>query len=74
MFNEDDVSNKLVLVHIITAKKLGRFFEESGRSETNTTQPATSEDLARFEEISTRYGYWNASPEENAAIEIQISF
>ena len=69
-----NISNKPVLVHIIATKMLGRFFEETGRPKTNTPQPATSEDLARFEGISRRYGYWNASPEENAAVGIQMSF
>jgi hypothetical protein len=34
----------------------------------------TSEDLARFAEISAKYGYWNATPEENAAVGIPLSF
>jgi len=69
-----NVSNKPTLIHIITTKKLGHFFEETGRPKTNTPQPITSEDLVRFAEISTRYGYWNASPEENASVGIQMSF
>jgi quercetin dioxygenase-like cupin family protein len=63
-----NVSNKPTLVYIITTKNMGHFFEETGRLETNTSQSITSEDLARFAEISTRYGYWNASSEENASV------
>ncbi|MGH9994906.1 MAG: dimethylsulfonioproprionate lyase family protein [Nitrososphaeraceae archaeon] len=33
-----NVSNKPTLVHIITTKKLGHFFEETGRPKTNTPQ------------------------------------
>ncbi|MGC2307850.1 MAG: hypothetical protein WA461_05580, partial [Nitrososphaeraceae archaeon] len=62
-----NVSNKPTLVYIITTKNTGRL-------ETNTSQPITSEDLARFAEISTRYGYWNASSEENASVGIRMSF
>lgn len=69
-----NVSNKPTLVHIITTKKLGHFFEETGRPETKTPQPVTSEDLARFARISTKYGYWNALPEENSSVGIQMSF
>ena len=69
-----NVSNKPTLVYIITTKNMGHFFEETGRLETNTSQPVTSEDLARFTEISTRYGYWNASSEENASVGIRMSF
>jgi oxalate decarboxylase/phosphoglucose isomerase-like protein (cupin superfamily) len=69
-----NVSNKPTLVYIITTKNMGHFFQETGRLETNTSQPVTSEDLARFTEISTRYGYWNASSEENASVGIRMSF
>jgi hypothetical protein len=30
--------------------------------------------LARFAAISAKYGYWNAAPEENAAVGIKLSF
>ena len=69
-----NVSNKPTLVYIITTKNMGHFFQETDRLETNTSQPVTSEDLARFTEISTRYGYWNASSEENASVGIRMSF
>jgi quercetin dioxygenase-like cupin family protein len=69
-----NVSNKPTLVYIITTKNMGHFFQETGRLETNTSQPVTSEDLAYFAEISTRYGYWNASSEENASVGIRMSF
>ncbi|MGC1133281.1 MAG: cupin domain-containing protein [Nitrososphaeraceae archaeon] len=69
-----NVSNKPTLVYIITTKNMGHFFQETGRLETNTSQPVTSEDLARFTEISTRYGYWNASSEENASVGIRMGF
>lgn len=37
-------------------------------------QPVTPEDLTRFAAISAKYGYWNATPEENAAVGIDLSF
>jgi quercetin dioxygenase-like cupin family protein len=59
---------------IITTKTLGRFFREAGRPATGAPQPVTPDDLARFAAISAGYGYWNATPEENAAVGIRVSF
>jgi quercetin dioxygenase-like cupin family protein len=69
-----NVSNAPTLVLIITTKKLGQFFQETGRPEMGTILPVTPEDLTRFAEISARYGYWNASPEENALVGMHTSF
>jgi quercetin dioxygenase-like cupin family protein len=62
------------LVNLITTKKLGQFFQEAGRPATGAPQPVRPEDLARFAAISAKYGYWNATPEENAAVGISLSF
>jgi hypothetical protein len=59
---------------IVTTKRLGQFFQETGRPVTDAPQPVTPEDLARFMYVSTKYGYWNATPEENAAVGIPLSF
>jgi len=32
------------------------------------------EELARFAAISAKYGYWNTTPEENAAVGIHFNF
>jgi quercetin dioxygenase-like cupin family protein len=69
-----NVSREPVVNLIITTKRLGRFFQEAGRPVTGEPQPVTPEDLARFAAVSARYGYWNATPEENAAIGINLSF
>jgi hypothetical protein len=53
---------------------LGQFFQEVGRPVTGSHIPVTSEDLERFAAISARYGYWNATPEENRAFGIPLSF
>jgi hypothetical protein len=63
-----------VVVLIIMTKMLGQFFQETGRPETSIPLPVTPEDLARFAAISGKYGYWNASPEENALVGIHMSF
>jgi quercetin dioxygenase-like cupin family protein len=59
---------------IITTKKLGHFFLETGRPVTGSPLSVTSEDLVHFAAVSSRYGYWNATPEENAAVGIHMSF
>ena len=69
-----NVSDEPVVSLVTTSKKLGRFFREAGRPVTGQPSPVTPDDLARFAAICAKYGYWNASPEENAAIGIRVSF
>ena len=70
-----NVSGKPLLNLIITTKRLGRFFQRGGETRDGAPRPPpTSEELARFAAISAKYGYWNATPEENAAIGIQMTF
>jgi quercetin dioxygenase-like cupin family protein len=69
-----NLSSEPVVMRLITTKRLGRFFQETGRPLTGAPQPVTPEDLARFAGVSARYGYWNAAPEENAAVGINLSF
>jgi quercetin dioxygenase-like cupin family protein len=69
-----NASTECVVTLIFTTPKLGRFFQEWGRPMTSRPQPPTPEELARFAAISARYGYWNATPEENTAVGIHLSF
>jgi quercetin dioxygenase-like cupin family protein len=70
-----NLSGEPVVMLIITTKRLGRFFQEVGRpDDRREAQPMTPEDVARFAAVSARYGYWNATPEENAAVGIDLSF
>ena len=57
---------------ITTTPKIGRFFQEVGKplSESAVKAPPTPDELRHFAEVSQRYGYWNASPAENAAVGI----
>ena len=59
---------------VTTTSKLGRFFQEIGRpmpqgANGNPPAPDQAQDLVR---ISERYGYWLATPEENAAAGISL--
>jgi hypothetical protein len=49
------------VMFLVTTATIGRFFEEVAGT--------TPEE---FLEISDRYGYWNATPEENAEVGLQI--
>jgi Cupin domain len=69
-----NVSAEPLVNLIITTKKLGRFFQEAGRAATGAPQPVRPEDLARFAAICAKYGYWNATPSENAAVGIPLRF
>jgi hypothetical protein len=64
------------VTYIITTLKLGKFFQEVGRPIGNTDQPVSAEDIAdflsRYGSAAGKYGYWNATPEENAAVGIYL--
>ena len=55
---------------VTTTAKLGRFFEDVGRPVATEAQllPPTPEELQHFAATAIRYGYWLATPEENAAV------
>jgi quercetin dioxygenase-like cupin family protein len=57
---------------IFTTPKLGRFFKEVGRPVTNPPEPVSLEEIGRFMAVCAQYGYWNATPEENAAVGIKL--
>lgn len=59
---------------VTTTSKLGRFFQEIGRSinPDKSVTPPSPDELQHFIKISERYSYWLASPEENAAAGIQL--
>ena len=66
-----------MVAFIITTTRLAEFFKEVGRPVAATPQPVTPEALAdflaRFQTVSAKCGYWNATPEENAAVGISVS-
>lgn len=59
------------VMFIVTTPRMGRFFEEVGTPAGLGTHPAgppSPEALRHFLAIAERYGYWNATPEENARV------
>jgi quercetin dioxygenase-like cupin family protein len=62
---------------IVSTAKLARFFEEVGVPPVqmgSPPRPAREEVLRHFLTTAARYGYWNASPAENAEIGLDTSF
>jgi quercetin dioxygenase-like cupin family protein len=59
---------------LISTSKIGRFFRELGKPDVPDAPPAapSAQEIQRFQETSRRYGYWNATPEENARIGITL--
>ena len=68
-----NTSDAPAVVLVITTKKLGQYLQEIGRPQTSVPLPIATEDLERYAAISARYGYWIASPEENALVGIHLS-
>jgi quercetin dioxygenase-like cupin family protein len=60
---------------IVTANRIARFFHEVGTpvAEVPAPGPPTPAAIERFLAVAERYGYWNATPEENAAIGIRLA-
>ena len=67
--------HEAVMIFVSTAK-IGRFFRELGV----TTEPGrppgrpAAEQVQRFLAASARYGYWNATTDENARVGIDLPF
>ena len=57
---------------IITTPRLGRFFQEMGTPQGGPRKPPRPEDLSRLSALAAKYGYWNATPEQNAAVGIEL--
>ena len=59
---------------IVTTPRIARFFREVGTPATPdaASTPPSPAALERFLAVSARYGYWNASPEENARIGLAL--
>jgi mannose-6-phosphate isomerase-like protein (cupin superfamily) len=59
---------------IFTTVRMGRFFNEIGRPLVAAAEVPLAQDVERLLTTSVRYGYWNGTPEENAAVGISLPF
>jgi quercetin dioxygenase-like cupin family protein len=61
------------VVIIVTTARIARFFREIGKPAGHEPlKPPSEAELAHFQKVSKRYGYWNATPEENASVGIAL--
>jgi hypothetical protein len=59
---------------VVSTSKIGRFFREVGRRvrPTEPFRPPSQEVVQHFLQTAQRYGYWIATPEENATAGIVL--
>ena len=59
---------------LISTSTMGRFFQELAKPLRFGVPPAppTRDELTRFMRLAEQYGYWNATPEENARVGITL--
>jgi quercetin dioxygenase-like cupin family protein len=57
---------------LITTVRLGEFFAEIGRPVTESPWPLTPSDVEHFVAVAAKYGYRLGTPEENAAVGIEL--
>ena len=67
-----NVSDQPAIDLIVTTARLGRWFDEVGRPVGVEPHPPTPEDVARFMAVSAEYGYTLGTPEQNAAVGIEL--
>ena len=67
-----NISDEPAVDLCVTTPRLGRFFLEVGIPITDSLQPRTPEQIAHFVETSLKYGYVLGTPEENAAVGIDL--
>jgi quercetin dioxygenase-like cupin family protein len=61
---------------IVSTPKMGRFFREIGTQvpEGSPPSPPSEERIRQFLAVAEGYGYWNATPEENARVGVPLPF
>jgi quercetin dioxygenase-like cupin family protein len=60
---------------VLTSSRLGRFFREAGyptEAGAGTTWPPPADAVERLRQAADRYGHWLATPEQNAAVELEL--
>jgi quercetin dioxygenase-like cupin family protein len=67
-------SQNSVLNLLFTTSKHGRYFQEIGRrlASGECVRPPAPDEIQKFLETARRYGYWFATPEENASVGITV--
>lgn len=71
-----NIGREPAVMNIVSTARIARFFREVGRPLPATGEPTlgppSAEAIRHFLATAEKYGYWNASPEENAKIGIAL--
>jgi len=67
-------SQNPVLNLLFTASRRGRYFQEIGRpvASGQSVRPPAPDEIQHFLKTAQRYGYWFATPQENASVGINL--
>lgn len=67
-------SQQASIAIIVSTQRLARFFREVGKpiAPGIVPGPPSDEAIRHFLQVADRYGYWNATPEENARVGIRF--
>ena len=60
---------------IVSTIRIARFFREVGmpkRADKSKARPTLDDQVRHFLQVADKYGYWNATPEENARLGISL--
>jgi quercetin dioxygenase-like cupin family protein len=68
-----NVSDQPAVDLVITSTRLGQFFRELARPDVGQKGPLTSDDLAQLITLSAKYGYILGTPDQNAAVGIELN-
>jgi quercetin dioxygenase-like cupin family protein len=69
-----NVSPASATMIIVSTARMGRFFREIGAPIIPGAQPGPlPEQIRHFLQIAERYGYWNATPEQNAEVGLSLA-
>jgi quercetin dioxygenase-like cupin family protein len=70
-----NTSQQPAVMLVVTTARLGRFLREVGTTPAGNgvTGAPSQEAIERFLAIAHRYGYWNATPEENDEVGIRLT-
>ncbi|RRI07763.1 cupin domain-containing protein [Mesorhizobium tamadayense] len=71
-----NIGQEAAVMNIVSTARIARFFREVGRPVPASGEPPlgppSAETIRHFLATAEKYGYWNASPEENARIGIAL--
>jgi mannose-6-phosphate isomerase-like protein (cupin superfamily) len=70
-----NLAAETAVMNMVTTGKMGRFFMELGvpaEEGSASGWPPSEADVQRFLEVAERFGYWNATPEENAEVGLRL--